>query len=165
MSFVFTCSVCGSDFESNRFNAKYCSDQCRQKAGCKYKAMPKFEKNCIVCGRTFAGRKNRLICSEECQKEHQRQQSRIYSAKKKNEIDLLVIENQKFWEQAAAHRKFRHTDPEALSRHSISAAAIGVSYGDYVGHKDTMTEESFRTWCIQRVIEKQNRERAENERK
>ena len=58
------CSICGTPFESNRVNAKYCSDRCRKKG--KYLS-GRVMTVCECCGKRFyAWSQVARFCSPKC---------------------------------------------------------------------------------------------------
>lgn len=70
------CSYCGKEFEHNRSNRKYCSEDCYKAVKnekrkeyykkSKYKSKSKI-KQCIHCGKTFEfTHANQKYCSKEC---------------------------------------------------------------------------------------------------
>lgn len=61
------CPVCGKNFEAYSGNQKYCSAQCRQKAGKKPQPNPPRTVICAWCGKSFETHvPSKIYCSEAC---------------------------------------------------------------------------------------------------
>jgi predicted nucleic acid-binding Zn ribbon protein len=59
--YAHVCAYCGEDFVSANKDAKYCCRSCASYANNKVT-----EHVCVVCGKTFAGRRNAKYCSDKC---------------------------------------------------------------------------------------------------
>ena len=49
---ILLCNFCGKEFEASRRDAKYCSDECRNKASRRNRGL--IGKTCLICGNKFS---------------------------------------------------------------------------------------------------------------
>lgn len=72
---IKTCEYCGKEFETNRGNAKYCSEECRQTL---FRELYRVERKCRYCGKTFSPKEvgKYCYCSDECQKKAYKEQQK-----------------------------------------------------------------------------------------
>lgn len=64
------CPICGTEFETEKNNKRYCCIECKNKAKRERTRRPskQYEKECALCGKVFtATRYNVKYCCETCQ--------------------------------------------------------------------------------------------------
>lgn len=63
------CEKCGSEFETNNENKRFCTERCRHRAEFKRRydrTIGCTIKRCVICGNDFAPYKASVTCSKEC---------------------------------------------------------------------------------------------------
>lgn len=133
------CVICGKPYKSTHNMKKTCSFECSlklsdlakarylEKAKAKREAERKtYLKKCIICGNVFRTSNTRQrTCSQECSKEHNRNQSREHARNRKyqpkpNNDEKKVIKSRKA------------TNIPSVSEIAAEANRLGMSYGKYV---------------------------------
>ena len=109
---VFVCKDCGNEYKSTAEKSQYCDD-CKQKRRNK-----KREFRCMDCGKTFYSTACAAARCEACRKARKQMQ-----------------DNERY--SGAIHyrpepKKIPYKKPTTITEVVKAAAAMGLSYGDYV---------------------------------
>ena len=149
------CAVCGKEFQTKTGIAKYCSDECRAKVGQKpvtYKPIIT-EHVCRWCGESFETSNGcKKYCSDQCRLEakHKAKRTRYRETSDRTprtEPDSLTVKQETaFLKEQKKSKDWRKGNKASLNAASQEASVIGVTYGVYVSHRDTMSPKSFEEW-------------------
>lgn len=122
-------------------------------------------KKCVICGTKFEASGNRIVCSAECKKINDKQKRAIWRHSQCKQPMIIKCPNCEEMFEATGKRKFccneckeiyyshknmsmrewkrkmelRHHsyDQKHLTDVAMMASKLGVTYGQYVGYRDT----------------------------